>query len=119
MTPKQSRESRDALYFRRALAAVASGSNRRQACRIARLPLSTFQDRLKRHYNPPSRKSRTHLRDEEEERIFSAINKFAERCVPMTRVGVADSVQVIMEKMDPARAESLPFHRWQAWKQVP
>jgi len=109
MTPKQTRESREARSFRKAVAAVAAGATQRQAAHIARLPLSTFHDRLHRHHNPRPPVNRSHLKHEEENEIVATINKFSERAVPMNRDDVADAVQVVVQKMDASRAASMPF----------
>jgi len=109
MTKKQRREVREARQFSRAVTAVEQGASRREAARIARLPTSTFQERLMRHLNPKPRKSRQCLTSAEEQTFVTVLKRFSDRGLPMDRGDVTDEVEILVDKMSPTHASKLPF----------
>lgn len=91
-----------------AFVATDQGVTRRQAARIAKLPLSTFQYRLDRRHSPPT-KRRTLLTEEEEKNIVSVLKRFSNRGHPLTRDDLADTVELLVRAMPLERRSKLPF----------
>ena len=99
--------SKQERCFKKALATVDNGVDRRRASLIAHMPLSTFQYRLMHKYTKPI--SRTYLTVDEENVIVDLVNKYSAHGFALSNEDIGDAVEIIVASFPADRRARLPF----------
>lgn len=92
MTKKQSLETREKRRISAAFVATSNEASRREAARIARIPLSTFQYRWNNKDTEPATQ-RTFLTPQEEDNIVQLLACYANRGYLLYRDDLCDAVE--------------------------